>query len=234
MMWFTRQEFDRQATFHAVGGVRGSIEWVDFLDFKLPIPSIEKQRKIVADYQAVENKIKTNEAICEKLEETAQTIYRRWVEEFEFPNKEGKPYKSNGGEMVWNEELEKEVPKGWEVKKLEEISVITMGQSPKGDTYNEEEKGMVFYQGRTDFGFRIPTIRTYTTNPKRKAKIGDVLMSVRAPVGDLNIAKEECCIGRGLAAIRSDKASYVFYLMKNFKQFFDSNEGTGTIFSSIN
>jgi len=78
MMWFTRQEFDRQATFHAVGGVRGSIEWVDFLDFELPIPSIEKQREIVAEYQAVENKIKTNEAICEKLEETALTIYRRW------------------------------------------------------------------------------------------------------------------------------------------------------------
>src|SRR5699024_9521165 len=92
----------------------------------------------------------------------------------------------------------------------------------------------VFYQGRTDFGFRIPTIRTYTTSPKRKAKIGDVLMSVRAPVGDLNIAKEECCIGRGLAAIKSDKTSYVFYLMKSFKQFFNSNKGTGTIFSSIN
>ncbi len=83
MMWFSRSEFDREASFYAVGGVRGSLEWQDFEDMLLPIPSIEKQSQIVADYQAVENKIKINEAICEKLEETAQTIYRRWFEELE-------------------------------------------------------------------------------------------------------------------------------------------------------
>lgn len=78
MMWFSRAEFDRQATFHAVGGVRGSVEWDDFMDFELPIPSIEKQRAIVAEYQSVENKIKTNEQICEKLEATAQALYKHW------------------------------------------------------------------------------------------------------------------------------------------------------------
>ncbi len=84
-MWFKRSEFDREAAFYAVGGVRGNLTWEDFEDLTLPIPPIEKQRQIVADYQAVENKIKTNEAICERLEETAQTIYKRWFEEFEFP-----------------------------------------------------------------------------------------------------------------------------------------------------
>lgn len=83
-MWFKRAEFDREAAYYAVGGVRGNLTWEDFCDLTLPIPSLEKQQEIVADYQAVEQKIKTNEAICEKLEETAQTIYRRWFEEFEF------------------------------------------------------------------------------------------------------------------------------------------------------
>lgn len=233
-MWFKREEFDREAAYYAVGGVRGNLTWEDFCDLTLPIPSPEKQQEIVADYQAVEQKIKTNETICEKLEETAQTIYRRWFEEFEFPDENGKPYKTNGGKMVWNDELEKDVPEGWEVKKLEEISTIIMGQSPKGSSYNEDAEGTIFYQGRTDFGFRIPEVRMYTTSPKRKAKEGDVLMSVRAPVGDLNIAKEDCCIGRGLAAIRNDEISYLFYLLKSFKQLFDTNKGTGTIFSSIN
>src|SRR5699024_9199384 len=131
MMWFSRPEFDRYARFKSHGSARETFDWEEMCDVKLPIPSIEKQREIVADYQAVENKIKTNEAICEKLEETAQTIYRRWFEEFEFPDKDGKPYKSNGGEMVWNEELEKEVPKGWEVKKIKDVAknVIT-GKTP--------------------------------------------------------------------------------------------------------
>ena len=93
MMWFTRSEFDREACFHAVGGVRGSIEWEDFCNLQLPIPSIDKQRAIVAEYQSIENKIAINNQICEKLEATAQALYRHWFVDFEFPNEEGKPYK---------------------------------------------------------------------------------------------------------------------------------------------
>lgn len=85
MLWFTRSEFDREACFHAVGGVRGSLEWEDFCNMELPVPSIEKQREIVAQYQAVANKIKVNEQICEKLEATAQTVYKQWFVDFEFP-----------------------------------------------------------------------------------------------------------------------------------------------------
>ncbi len=85
MLWFSRSEFDREACFHAVGGVRGSLEWEDFCNMELPVPSIKKQREIVAQYQAVENKIKVNEQICEKLEATAQTLYKQWFVDFEFP-----------------------------------------------------------------------------------------------------------------------------------------------------
>ena len=84
MLWFSRSEFDREACFHAVGGVRGSLEWEDFCNMELPIPSIEKQREIVAQYQAVANTIKVNEQICEKLEATAQTLYKQWFVDFEY------------------------------------------------------------------------------------------------------------------------------------------------------
>lgn len=116
MMWMSRSEFDREACFLAVGGVRGSLEWDDFCEMQLPIPDPEKQREIVREYNTVVDRIKLNEQLNKKMEETAQAIYRQWFEEFEFPDENGKPYKSSGGEMVWCEELEKDVPRDWEVK----------------------------------------------------------------------------------------------------------------------
>ena len=118
MMWFTRSEFDREACFHAVGGVRGSLEWEDFCGMKLPIPSPEKQQEIVREYNIIQNRITLNNQLITKLEETAQAIYKQWFVDFEFPDDNGKPYKSNGGKMVWCAELEKEIPEGWEIEKL--------------------------------------------------------------------------------------------------------------------
>lgn len=124
----------------------------------------------------------------------------------------------------------------WKKGLLSDIAVITMGQSPKGDTFNETGNGTVFYQGRADFGFRFPTRRLYTTAPKRIAMCGDALMSVRAPVGDLNVAYEECCIGRGLAAIHSkdNHQSFVLYTLYTLKNKLDVFNGEGTVFGSIN
>lgn len=91
-------------------------------------------------------------------------------------------------------------------------------------------------QGRRDFGFRYPTARVFTTEPTRMAKGADILLSVRAPIGDLNRASEECCVGRGVAAIRAKdgNTSQLFYLLKNSPQLWAPFEGEGTIFSSIN
>lgn len=116
---------------------------------------------------------------------------------------------------------------------LSDIAKITMGQSPAGTSYNEEGVGTVFYQGRGEFGWRYPTQRLFTTEPKRMAKSGDVLMSVRAPVGDLNLAYEDCCIGRGLVAISCDYPSYCLYLMRSLGKKFDAYNGEGTVFDSI-
>lgn len=119
---------------------------------------------------------------------------------------------------------------------LSDIADITMGQSPKGDTYNEDGNGEVFYQGRAEFGDRYPTRRLYTTEPKRMAEPNSVLMSVRAPVGDINVAYERCCIGRGLCSVNSKDghSSFVLYTMYSLKKEFDVYNGEGTVFGSIN
>ena len=120
--------------------------------------------------------------------------------------------------------------------KLSDIAIITMGQSPNGKSYNEQGEGEVFYQGRAEFGSRFPTRRLYTTEPKRMAETGDVLLSVRAPVGDMNIAYEKCCIGRGLAAVHSKtgNSSFLLYTMFGLKTQLDVFNGEGTVFGSIN
>ena len=145
MMWFERPEFDRQASFYAVGGVRGNLPWEDFLELEIPIPPITKQREIVKEYNTIQNRINLNQQLIQKLEETAQAIYKQWFVEFEFPNENGKPYKSNGGEMVWNEELGKEIPKGWEIGSLTDVVnskyPITYGVVQPGD---EDENGVKF------------------------------------------------------------------------------------------
>ena len=94
---------------------------------------------------------------------------------------------------------------------------------------------LLFYQGSTDFGWLFPTVRQYTTEPSRLAKKGDILLSVRAPVGDMNIANSNCCIGRGLAALNSRHGfdGYLFYVMKYFKLVFDRRNTQGTTFGSI-
>jgi type I restriction enzyme S subunit len=144
MMWFERSEFDREACFHAVGGVRGSLEWEDFENMQLPIPHIDKQREIVKEYNIIQNRIILNEQLIQKLEETAQAIYKQWFVEFEFPDENGKPYKSNGGEMIDGEFGE--IPKGWSWKDISSISEITSSKRIFENEYKNE--GVPFYRGK--------------------------------------------------------------------------------------
>ena len=130
MMWFRRPEFDRYARFKSHGSAREIFDWEEMCNTLLPIPSITKQKETVKEYNVIQNRIALNQKLIQKLEETAQAIYREWFVDFEFPDENGKPYKSNGGEMVWNEELQKEIPKGWEVDGLGSILEITSGKTP--------------------------------------------------------------------------------------------------------
>ncbi len=110
-----------------------------------------------------------------------------------------------------------------------------MGQSPPGNSYNETGEGTMFYQGRAEFGEYFPKPRLYTIQPKRMAFAGDVLMSVRAPVGDINLALTDCCIGRGLAAIRSKngKQAFMHYLLELNREQLDLYNREGTVFGCI-
>ena len=199
------------------------------------IPSIEEQRTIGKVLADIDRKIELNKLINDNLEAMAKQLYDYWFVQFDFPNEEGKPYKSSGGAMVWNEKLKRKIPQGWSNGILSDVANITMGQSPDGSSYNEDGEGIIFYQGSTDFGLRFPDIRQYTTSPSRYANKGDILMSVRAPVGALNIANNDCCIGRGLSTLSSKIGSmtHLYYLMNDFRLKFEGMNSAGTTFGSI-
>lgn len=189
------------------------------------IPDISTQRRIAGILGSLDDKIELNRRINANLEAQAQALFRSWFVDFE-------PFRD--GPFV-DSELGK-IPQGWEIGTLSEIADITMGQSPKGSSYNEEGNGIIFYQGRAEFGNRFPSIRLYTTEPTRIAEINSVLLSVRAPVGDINIAKNTCCIGRGLAAIKSKHGcnSFILYLLQSLKPLLEQYNGEGTVFGCIN
>ena len=144
MMWFSRSEFDRNAWFYTDADVRGGLPWKSFCDMELPIPHPDKQREIVKEYNTIQNRIALNQQLIQKLEETAQAIYREWFVEFEFPDENGKPYKSNGGEMVESEIGE--IPKGWRWKEISSISEITSSKRIFENEYRKE--GVPFYRGK--------------------------------------------------------------------------------------
>jgi len=128
------------------------------------------------------------------------------------------------------------IPDEWEAVRLENVADIIMGQSPSSSTYNTESIGLPFFQGKADFGDIYPTTRKWCSAPARIAEKYDVLLSVRAPIGDVNIATERCCIGRGLASIRANQNSegqYLFYRLVFSKELLES-KGAGTTFKEIN
>lgn len=148
MMWFRRPEFDRYARYKSHGSAREIFDWQEMSEVMLPIPSVEKQQEIVNEYHTIQNRINLNNQLIAKLEETAQTIYKQWFVDFEFPfdfaqgkpSENGKPYKSNGGKMVWCEELEKEIPEGWEVGNLTTIANYKNGLAMQNfESENEKE-----------------------------------------------------------------------------------------------
>ena len=205
------------------------------LRYEIPMLSSSQEKNIGKFMTNIDSKVALNREINRNLEAMARQLYDYWFVQFDFPDENGRPYKSSGGKMVWNEKLKREIPEGWYDTKLSKIANITMGQSPDGSSYNEQGNGILFYQGSTDFGMRFPSIRLFTTSPTRFAKEGDILMSVRAPVGATNIANADCCIGRGLAAMNSKLGSitHLYHIIQDLKTAFDLRNDAGTTFGSI-
>ena len=129
----------------------------------------------------------------------------------------------------------RELPNGWDEVPLGDVAQVEMGQSPDSRFYNDRGEGMPFFQGKAEFGSLYPTVRKWCTEPKKTADEGDILLSVRAPVGPTNLAPEKCCIGRGLAAIRardSISQKYLLHQLRHLEQWL-SEQGTGTTFAAV-
>lgn len=193
----------------------------DLKRIKVPLPPLPTQRKIAAILSAYDDLIENNNRRIAILEKMAEELYREWFVRLRFPGHDGV-------------KIVKGVPEGWEVKKIGEIVHATMGQSPASEYYNTNGIGLPFNQGVGTYGERFPRREVYCESPGRIAEEGDILFSVRAPVGRLNIADCKMIIGRGLAAFRhrQNYNSYLFYLLKVC---FSSEDmiGNGAIFNAV-
>ncbi len=178
---------------------------------EVTIPSLPEQKSIASILSSLDDKIDLIHRQNATLEKMAETLFRQWFVE--------------------------EAKEEWEMGKLGDEFDFVMGASPPGESYNEEGIGIPMYQGNADFGFRFPTNRVFTTDPKRFADKFDTLISVRAPVGEQNMANERCCIGRGVAAFRfkADNSfyTYAYYKMKSLMNDIKQFNETGTVFGSI-
>ena len=222
MMWFTRSEFDREACFHAVGGVRGSLEWEDFCSMQLPIPSIEKQLEIVKEYHVIQKRIELNNQLISKLEETAQAIYKQWFVDFEFPDGNGLPYKSNGGEMVWCEELDKEIPVGWRNIEIGEIANIKAGgDRPKifSEISTNEISIPIFSNGVTNKGL-------YGYTNKANYTKDSITISARGTIGYCVLRNEDFDAIVRLLVVMPKLPNSVIYLWQAINKIEFDNSGS--------
>ena len=208
--FFCTEEIKQFVRNIAVGATMPSINTKLLGEVPITYPNIDKQKRISRLLSAIDDQIENNSKINDNLQQQAMALYTSMF-------LDNPALKTTAGT-------------------LKDIADITMGQSPSGSSYNEDGDGEVFYQGRAEFGYRFPTRRLFTTEPKRMAEAGDVLLSVRAPVGDLNVAYESCCIGRGLGAIHGHNGhqSFVLYTMFALRPQLDVYNGEGTVFGSIN
>jgi len=188
-----------------------SLKPSDIEALEIYLPPLPEQKAIAEVLSSLDDKIDLLHRQNKTLEQMAETLFRQWFVE--------------------------EAGEDWREGVLPDEFDFLMGQSPKGSTFNEDKIGMPMFQGNADFGFRFPSERVYTTEPKRLAQPLDTLISVRAPVGAQNMAEKECCIGRGIAAFRyknnHDYYTYTYFklesLMEEIKKFNDE----GTVFGSI-
>ena len=204
------------------GAAQDNLSQEKLLSIKFPVPAPIVQKNIADILSAYDDLMENNRRRIALLEEAARLLYREWFVHFRF----------SGHEHV---KFDDGLPEGWGWKPLIEIAEVVMGQSPKSIFYNEIGEGFPFHQGVTGYGRRFVTDRIYSSAATKVAKAGDILVSVRAPVGRINITRNNIVLGRGLAAIRSRAAqqSFLLYALKNH---FHAEDiiGSGSIYAATN
>ena len=224
------------------GSVQDNINLRTLDELRFLAPPLPEQQAIAHVLGTLDDKIELNRRMNQTLEEMARAIYQDWFVDF------GPTRAKTGGQEpylpaeLWDlfpDELVDselgEIPEGWEWKTVKDCFDLTMGQSPPGSTYNDHGDGLPFFQGSTDFGARFPANRRFCSAPARIAQRDDTLVSVRAPIGDMNMARERCCIGRGVAALRhkSGASSFTYHSSQSMKPEIQVYEQTGTVFGAI-
>lgn len=209
----------------------------------ISLPPISQQRLIAHILGTIDDKIELNRRMSKTLEAMSRALFKSWFIDFDpvRAKMEGldtglpKHIADLFPDRLIDSELG-EIPEGWEVKQLKECMNLTMGQSPPSITYNDRGEGLPFFQGSSKFGFRYARKQRFCSAPVRIALSDDTLISVRAPVGDINMAWERCCIGRGLAALRhkSGSHSFTYYSAWALQGQLKEYEHTGTVFGAIN
>ena len=209
------------------GSIYDSINKDKLNDFDVSIPTVDTQKQIADVLSTYDDLIENNTKRIKILEQIAQAIYKEWFLYFRFPGHEN-------AKMIDSKTEFGKIPEGWKIGQLSNLAKITMGQSPSSDFYNEIGEGSPFHQGVTNFEFRFPVTTTYSTEGTRKATTGDILFSVRAPVGRINVADRNMIIGRGLAALKS-VSGHQSFLLYNLKHLFQTEDliGGGAIFASV-
>ena len=227
----------------ATGAAQQNISGALVKSLQFSFPPLAEQHAIAHILGTLDDKIELNRRMNETLEEMARALFKSWFVDFD-PVRAKMEGRDTGlppdvadlfPDRLVDSELG-EIPEGWEVRPLANCFNLTMGQSPLGSTYNDDGDGLPFFQGCSDFGFRYPENRRFCTAPTRIAHSDDTLVSVRAPVGEINMAWEKCCIGRGVAALRhkSGSSSFTYYATQVLQPQLRQYEETGTVFGSIN
>ena len=203
-------------------GVQAGIRSNDLKKLRVHVPLITEQRQIASVLSAYDDLIENNQQRIALLEKSAQLLYREWFVHFRFPGHEHVKFVDG-------------LPEGWSRRPLIEIAKIEMGQSPKSQFYNNSGEGLPFHQGVSDYGFRFVSHRVYSSVTTRVADAGDILVSVRAPVGRINVTQDRIVLGRGLAALRS-RTGFQSFLLYSLKNHFFAEDiiGTGAIYAATN
>ncbi|MBC6437824.1 MAG: restriction endonuclease subunit S [Rhodobacteraceae bacterium] len=232
----------RNFSIHQMTGTSGRqrVAWQSLQNFEIAELSCNERGDIASLLGSLDDKIALNRRMNETLQGMARALFRDWFVDFG-PTRAKmngtRPYLAPDLWALFPDRLDSNtgLPSGWRVGTLGTCFHLVMGQSPPGHTYNDQEEGIPFFQGRTDFGFRYPKTRKFCSAPTRIAEHGDTLVSVRAPVGDINMAWETCCVGRGLAALRhiSGSQSFTYYSALSLQQDLRQYEHSGTVFGSI-
>lgn len=255
MMWFRRPEFDRYARFRSHGSTRETFDWEEMCEVELPIPSIEKQQGIVDEYNTVVNRIKLNEQLNQKLEEAAQALYKHWFVDFNFPITEescpelvsespqliGKPYKSSGGAMEYNEELDKEIPEGWECKRFTDELLINGGGTPKTDI-------LEYWNGSIPFFTPKDVMKSYYTLTTEKClteigllkcssklyKEDTIFITARGTVGAISLAGKPMAMNQSCYAFIEPNGFQYFGHQLAFRSVFElKEEAVGAVFKAL-